>query len=220
MLPKVYIKDIRNYEESNNKNILRLFDTISVSNITELLNIFYGWKEEDACKWLDECFDNGKSIYNIIDEMRNALLGFEDTENKSNKNIEELDENDGYEDLTQYKYLSDWYLKVGMQLMSLGLSYSEFWSLSTSEMYQVYEAIQQKMVMDFNRDMEKQYLSAGLIGGAVWGKLPNEPPKIELEQNKTDDRDVEINTKYGKMSLADYKSLKALEKLGGGLRDE
>lgn len=215
MFPAVYIKSIKEYEHIHNKNILELFSSISINNMIELFNAFYQWDEEKACEFLDESFEKGVGIYEIYLELKNALLGYTDINNESSK---EADEEDAErDDLTQYKFLSDWYLKVGTQLMSMGLTYTEFWNLSTAEMYTVYEAFQNKFINEFNRQMEIEYIAASMQAAAVWGKPLHEAPKITL---KKPEETIISTEKYGDLSLDVYKSVKALEKLGGGISNE
>jgi hypothetical protein len=101
-----------------------------------------------------------------------------------------------------------------MQLMSLGVTYQEFWSFTTKEMYQVFYGIQQKMILDYNAKMQVAYNQAALIGGAVWGKLPNEAPHIHLTKSNDAyfEADEEIDTPMGRMTRGDYNLYKALEK--------
>lgn len=215
MFPAVYIKRIKEYEHTNNKNILELFSSISINNLLELFNAFYNWDEEKSCEFLDNSFEKGIGLYEIYIELKNALLGYKDINNESCREVDEEDEE--REDLTQYKYLSDWYLKVGTQLMSMGLTYTEFWNLSTAEMYTVYEAFQTKYINDINKQIELDYIAASMQAAAVWGKPLSEAPKISL---KKPEETIIHTDKYGDLSLDVYKSVKALEKLGGGLRDE
>ena len=143
-------------------------------------------------------------------ELRNVLLGY--TVNKCDIDEEEKEDNTGtFEDVKQYRFLSDFYMHLCMQLMSLGMSYSEFWSLTTYDMYKAFEAIQQKMVYDYNRHMQGYHMLAGLIGGGVWGKLPKEAPQINMED--LHDPDEEIDTPLGRMTREDYKSAVALQKV-------
>lgn len=212
---KCYIRDIRDYEERTNNNILRLFDNISVSNLVELLMIFNKTSEQETYAFIDKYIENeNNSIVDAFCEIREALLGYKDDEENEINSMLEDDDSSYFDDVSDYKLLSDYYMHLGMQLMSLGLTYSEFWSLSTSEMYQVYNSIEQKMINDFNRQMEIAHLEAGMFGSAVWGKLPKSPPRININELHCD---KVIHTKYGDMTVDAFNSIKALEKLGGGI---
>lgn len=213
LINKAYLKDIREYEESTGKNILRLFDKISISNIVKLIKIFNGEiSDEECCTLIDDYIKNeNKSIIDIYEEMRNALLGYDyNGEHNTDNN-----DNNSYEDINSYKFLTDFYMKLCMQLMSLGVTYKEFWAFTTKEMYQVFYGIQQKIILDYNKEMQIAYNQAALIGGAVWGKLPSKPPQIgnthSDDESYYEDETI-IQTEMGEMTLGDYRLYLALEK--------
>lgn len=217
LVAKCYLKDIREYEENTGKNLLRLFDNISIRNLVTLLKIFNkGIADGEIYLVIDSYLDQ-YGLVEAFEEVKTALLGYKEDEEEQKTQKEEQDIEGTADDVNSYQFLYDYYMHLGMQLMSLGITYTEFWSLTTKEMYQVYEAIQQKMILDFNRQMQIAHISAGLTGGAVWGKLPDKAPRINEEEFR--EEDTVINTKYGEMTLSDYRSLKALEKLGGGINE-
>lgn len=203
-----YLKDIRDYEEKHKINILSLFEKVTFENLIQILNVFYkDLSEEELCQMIDNYLSEDNGVSDLFIELRNSLLGYDvDKDIKRIKEDEEKDISGTYEDITSYKYLSNFYMHLCMQLMSLGMSYSEFWSLTTKEMYQAFEAIQQKMVMDYNREMQVAHTQAALIGGAVWGKLSKEAPHIDIEDLR--DPDELIDTEIGQMTREDYKLYK------------
>lgn len=214
---KVYIRDIRDWEDTYNKNILRLFDKISSSNIIDIISIINKCDTETSSKLLDMLLEE-HTILDIYNELRNILLGYKylDTSEDSEDDSDDKNEdtfNNYYDDMKNYTYLSDYYMHVCMQMMSIGLTYNEFWSLCTKEIYQVFNAINQKQILDYNKQIQINYTTAALIGGAVWGKLPDRVPT--LDPNSFIDEDKVISTEYGDMTLRDYKSIIALMKLGG-----
>lgn len=163
--------------------------------------------EEELCKIIDDYLEEGHGIGDLFIELRNVLVGYDlEKDEKRQRSDEETDIAGTYEDITSYTYLSDFYMHLCMQLMSLGMSYNEFWALTTKEMYQAFEAIQQKMVMDYNREMQYAHTQAALIGGAVWGKLSKEAPHIDMEDLR--DPDEIIETEFGEMTREDYKLMK------------
>lgn len=212
MLPnKCYLKDIKEWEEKHQINVLSLFEVNTLENLMLILSIFYkDMPEDDLYQMIDSLFNSGYGILDLYIELRNVLLGY--TVNKCDNDEEEKEDNTGtFEDVRQYRFLSDFYMHLCMQLMSLGMSYSEFWSLTTYDMYKAFDAIQQKMVYDYNRQMQGYHMLAGLIGGGVWGKLPKEAPQINMED--LHDPDEEIDTPLGRMTREDYKNAVALQKV-------
>jgi len=213
LVNKCYLKDIKEYEESHDVNILTLFEKITFSNLIQILSVFYkNVPEDELYNIVDNYLMEGHSLEELIVEIRNNLLGY-DVE-RAEQRIDEDETNaiaGSYDDIRSYRYLSDFYMHLCMQMLSLGMSYSEFWSLTTKEMYQAFDAIKQKMVLDYNRQMQGYHTLAGLIGGGVWGKLPKEAPQIDLEDLR--DPDEIIQTEFGEMTREDYKSALALNNM-------
>jgi len=214
MVNKCYLKDIKDFEERTNINVLSLFENFSMSNLILIFSIFYkDMQEKEICEIIDSLFSEGYTIEKIFIEIRDILLGYkvEDNEIDEEDNIEKPDITGSFEDIRQYKFLSDFYMHLCMQLMSLGMSYSEFWSLTTRDMYKAFDAIQQKMVFDYNRQMQLAHSQAAMIGGAVWGKLDKKAPQIDIEELHNPDEI--IDTPLGEMTREDYKNAVALQKV-------
>ena len=210
LVNKCYLKDIRDFEEEQKINVLRLFENISISSIKMLLSIIYrNISDEEKYRIIDEYLQSGKGLVDMVEELRNIILGYDVDKYKNREIPDELEEISSLEDVTQYEYLHDFYIHLCMQLMHLGMTYNEFWSLTTKEMYQTYDAMKQKMIMDYNKDMREYHMLANMIAGAVWNKGLKEPPQIDIEEVL--DQSEEINTPYGRMTREDYKNFMAME---------
>ena len=122
-------------------------------------------------------------MYNINrkEEIKEALIGVGDNN--------EADDEDKI-DITEFSSLTDLYTHFNMQLMSVGLSYSEFWAMNTKEMYRVFNSIMIKMQNDTNRELSNYHTLAAMVGGAVWGKLQKEPPKVKINSETNKDVDA------------------------------
>ena len=92
--------------------------------------------------------------------------------------------------------------------MSVGLSYQEFWSMNTKEMYKVFNSIAVKIQNETNRELSNYHTLAAMVGGAVWGKLQKDPPRISIA-NKEADGDVEGLSTEEAVMLAKLKSFAA-----------
>lgn len=213
LVNKCYLKDIRDFEDEQHINVLSLFEKLSVENLVLILSILYRNKETDELyEIIDKYIDEGHSLNDLFIELRNIVLGYDVEEaEKKQRNIDANEIAGTYEDITSYKTLTEFYTHLCMQLMSLGMSYSEFWSLTTREMYQTFEAIQQKMVMDYNREMQIWHNGAAMIGGAVWGKLPDKAPSIDIEELRNPDE--LIDTEEGQMTREEYRIYKKLNNM-------
>ena len=188
------LKDIKEYEDSTGANILNFFNDISFSNLIELVKLGNGKCDEDlACKIIEDYLsipDN--TLLSGILEIKEKLLGYGDNS--------EIDENsEDTVDITKYSSLTELYMHFSMQLMSVGLSYSEFWSMNTKEMYNVFNSICVKMQNETNRELSNYHTLAAMIGGAVWGKLQKEPPKVNLTQHQEEDNSLLIVNELNKI---------------------
>lgn len=207
LVDKCYVKDIRIYEEGSNSNLLDLFDVVSYYNLGVLVSVFRHVDIESAFQFIDyETEQSDVSLIEMFDSIKKAIFIYSDEEVQQ---VEDVDSN-GVDDIRQFNTLTDYYMDVCMQMISLGLTYSEFWGLSTKEIYSLSTALNKKAVDDFNSKLQIAYTEAALFGGAVWGRLPKDAPKIDINEiNKTEI----IETDYGPMSRQDYNSLKVLSAL-------
>ena len=188
------LKDIKEYEDSTGANILNFFNDISFSNLIELVKLGNGKCDEDlACRIIEDYLSiPGNTLLSGILEIKEKLLGY--------GNNNEIDENsEDTVDITKYNSLTELYMHFNMQLMSVGLSYSEFWAMNTKEMYSVFNSICVKMQNVTNRELSNYHTLAAMIGGAVWGKLQKEPPKVNLTQHQEEDNSLLIVNELSKI---------------------
>lgn len=178
--------DIKNYEQETGNSILAFFDDIKISNILDLIKLGNGnCSEEKASQLLDNYLEHDGTLVDAMLEIKKILIGV--------GNNEDIDSEADIIDISDYDSLTDLYITFSMQLMSVGLGYSEFWSMTTKEMYKVFNSILIKMQNETNRELRNYHTLAAMVGGAVWGKLQKEPPKVDLNTraNKYNDLDEE-----------------------------
>lgn len=188
------LKDIKEYEDNTGANILNFFNDISFTNLIELVKLGNGKCDDElAYEILDNYLkEDGNTLLSGLLEIKEKLLGY-----GSNNEIDENSEDTV--DITKYNSLTELYMHFSMQLMSVGLSYSEFWSMNTEEMYSVFNSICVKMQNETNRELSNYHTLAAMIGGAVWGKLQKEPPKVNLTQNQEEDNSLLIVNELSKI---------------------
>ena len=188
------LKDIKEYEDSTGANILSFFDNISFSNLIELVKLGNGKCDDElAYEILDNYLkEDENTLLSGLLEIKEKLLGYGD-------NNEIAENNEDTVDISKYNSLTDLYTHFNMQLMSVGLSYSEFWSMNTKEMYSVFNSICVKMQNETNRELSNYHTLAAMIGGAVWGKLQKEPPKVNLTQHEEEDNSLLIVNELNKI---------------------
>ena len=176
------LMDIKKYESDTGANILSFFDDIRLNYVIDLVKLGNGnCDEQRAAEILDQYLENEGTLVDAILEIKEALIGVGDN------NQEDTEETDKI-DITQYDSLTDLYITFCMQLTSVGLSYGEFWTMTTKEMYKVFNSIAIKIQNETNRDLRNYHTLAAMVGGAVWGKLQKEPPKVDMTtKNKTVD---------------------------------
>lgn len=198
--------DIKNYEYTTGNNILSYFSDIKFDNILDLISLGNNnCGKEAASMILDNYLKSGKSYVDAILEIKEALIG------KGANDEDDVDEEDKV-DISEYESLTDLYIYFSMQLLSVGLSYQEFWSMNTKEMYKVFNSIAIKMQNETNRELNNYHTLAAMIGGAVWGKLQKEPPRVQMVKDKnTDVEDMDIDDA---ILVAKLKSLAGKNKKG------
>lgn len=206
LIKHFYLKDIKKYEDETGNNILNFFNDIRFSYIIDLVRLGNNYcSEEQACNILDEYLENeSNSIVSAMLEIKESLIGIGDN------NDNDVDDNDKI-DITSYNSLTDLYTQFGMELMSVGLSYSEFWDMNTKEMYRVFNSICIKIQNETNRELSNYHTLAAMVGGAVWGKLQKDAPKVDMRTiNKDKDVDDDIailNAKLKSFAAAHNKSI-------------
>lgn len=192
LVRKFYLKDIKEYEDETGNSILKFFNDIKISNLIELIKLGNNNCEDDiAYRILDDYLSiEGNTILTAILEIKEKLLGTSETSD------DELVDNNDIIDITKFESLTDLYTHFSMQLMSVGLSYSEFWAMNTSEMYSVFNSICIKMQNETNRELSNYHTLAAMIGGAVWGKLQKDAPRVDYTKNNIEeDNSLEIVAK-------------------------
>lgn len=175
LVKRFYLKDIKKYEEENNVNLMTFFEDIKLSNVLELIKLGNGWcSDEEAANLLDRYLET-HSLRDALIEIKNCLLGKDMVD----------EESDGVS-VSEYDSLTAIYNDICFNLMSLGISYSEFWDMTTRDMYRAYESIQTKATNDLNRELFLYYTLAAMVGQAVWGKLQKQPPQVKNEREEYD----------------------------------
>lgn len=195
------LKDIKQYEYETGKNILEIFNKLEFSGLIDLISLGNGkCSEEDAYRILERYLrDDGNNLIKAFIEIKDSLLGIGD-------NIDnDVDENDKV-DISKYNSLTDLYIDYSMQLMSVGLGYSEFWSMNTKEIYKVFNSILIKMQNDTNRELSNYHVLAAMVGGAVWGKLQKEPPRVDYADRRREQIENDIDSE----TLVELAKVKAI----------
>lgn len=202
-----YLKDIKKYEDETGNNILSFFEDIKFSNMIDLIRLGNNnCSEEQACDMLEKYLANdSNTIVSVMLEIKENLLGIGDN---SDNDVPDEDK----VDITNYNSLTDLYTQFNMELMSVGLSYSEFWAMNTKEMYRVFNSICIKIQNETNRELSNYHTLAAMVGGAVWGKLQKDAPKVNMtpiNRDKDVDDDVAvINAKLKSLVNTHNKSIK------------
>ena len=173
--------DIKEYEYTNRVNVIDYFNEVNFNHILDLISLGNGkCSMEEASMILDDFLENDHTILDVIMELRKGLFG-------DNIDKEDDTEEESKNDIKKYKSLTDLYTYYCMQLMSIGLSYSEFWNMYVAEMFRTFSSIMIKLQNEQNRELRNYHTLAALVGSAVWGKLPKKPPEVEYIKNKEEE---------------------------------
>lgn len=195
LVNRFYIRDIREYEQENNVNIIKYFeDVFDIYNLIELIKLGNKTGTLEAVNLLYDYLKEGENdLETAYVEIRDTLLG---------KPVEQG--GDGNLQAVEFNSLTDLFNELCKQAMSIGLTYSEFWSMDTKEMYQVVEGIQERKIEQYNEKMIDEHRLALKIGAAVWGKLDKKPYQID-NPNKT----IWLE-EFGEVTMEEYRTLQAL----------
>ena len=186
LLSGFYLKDIVLWERENNANFASLLSPYDIDGLATMLCIGNGGISKGfAFKMMDDYLADDNSIYDIFLYIHKELFG-RDYEDKSSEN-----EKDSVK-VSSYSNLTELYNSFCMQLLSLGISISEFWSLTTSQLYTVLNSIKIKEQNRINSELSQYHALAAMVGQAVWGKLDKKPPQISLG----DDSDADDSAIY------------------------
>lgn len=199
IIDRFYLKDIKEYERKNRVNLIKFFDdSFNLYNLIELIKLGNNVDDEHACMILEEYLgDEDKTIVDAYKEIRDALMGRQVNDNDvTNINTKE------------YESLTDIFHELCKQMLSFGISYTEFWNMSTDEVYKVADGMKDKHIEQLNEDLAKGHLMAGMFGAAVWGKLDKEPPQLELESDT--DNSVIHTEEFGDLTPDEYNIVKSL----------
>lgn len=206
LVKRFNLKDIKEYEQDTGISVIELFNDVTDDyNIVELVKLGnVNYDDTKASSAIDEYLDSGKSYGDAYNEIRECLMG-----------KVSLSESDKI-DIDKYSSLTEVYTDIGMNLMSVGVSYSEFWGMTTSDMYSVSDSIKIKIQSDMQVQLNMAHVAASMVGAAVWGKLDKEPPKIDLT-----DKDESVNIEgIGEMDATTFKNVLALEQVLGKMKNK
>ena len=178
LVKRFYVRDIKKYEEDNDLNLLLHFNDmlkgmyIRTPHLVDFVVLGNGMcSRERACDLLDNyLLDDTHSIYDAVNEIKDKLLGYKDD---GVENEDDLSIND-------YDNFTDMLSEVSMELLKFGVGYSEFWSMTTADMYRMLARLNKNKEDQLNEQLQLAYNEALLTAAAVWGKAPSEAPKVSL----------------------------------------
>ena len=203
LVDKYYVKDIKEFEELTGKSVISILKEQDFDGLVDLIRLGMPSKPtKDKCyDILDQYLLQGHDLLDVFEEVRQCLFGDQMTEEEQEDGI----------NLEEFEYLTDAYNKMCFDIMSVGISYNEFWSFSTKDMYDAFNSCAQKIENDINRQLSLAYNSAALIGASVWGKLPKKVPQVDLVDHSSEI----VQTEYGEMTRGEYNDLVKMQALMG-----
>ena len=203
LVDKYYVKDIKEFEELTGNSVISILTERDFDGLVDLIRLGMPSKPtKDKCyDILDQYLLQGHDLLDVFEEVRQCLFGDQMTEEEQEDGI----------NLEEFEYLTDAYNKMCFDIMSVGISYNEFWSFSTRDMYDAFNSCAQKIENDINRQLSLAYNSAALIGASVWGKLPKKVPQVDL----VDHSNEIVQTEYGEMTRGEYNDLVKMQALMG-----
>lgn len=203
IVKQFFIKDLKNYETDTGDSVIKLFNEFDIRNLLILISLGNGCCSiEDASIILDNYLIESEenSVISALQDIRKCLLG---------ETASETDDTQEGIDITKYRNITALYNEICSQLMSSGINWSEFWDMTTTDIYLAYDGIRTKNNNELNKELAMYHNLAHMVGAAVWGKLGNEIPRVSEEP---ENRIIETE-EYGEIDLETYNAIANLEAL-------
>lgn len=173
------LKDIREYEYTNDRNVLDLFKSFKICNLLELIIIGNNMcSEDDAINKLDTYLENGGSVLDAFLDIKEELTGKRKNEDSDTENSELID-------ISKYESLTELYDEYCAMLMKENFGYSEFWDLSTRNLFRIFETLSIKRQNEINQSLSLAHAQAAMFGQAMAGKLKRKPPQVKLTEDRS-----------------------------------
>lgn len=203
LVKQFFIKDLKNYEVNTGNSVIKLFNEFDIHNLLVLISLGNGGCGEEAAStildnYLMQSEDN--SLITALQDIRKCLLG---------ENSTDIDDTQEGIDISKYKNITELYNYLCFQLMSVGISWSEFWDMSTTDVYSAFNSINVKTRNEINKELAMYHSLASMVGAAVWGKLGSKVPRIDEEPENR----IVKTEEYGDIDLDTYNTIMALEAL-------
>lgn len=199
LVSRYYIKDIKEYEDINRKSLLDNFKDMTIDGLIELIKLGNRNCDDDtAYKILDDYLSEDKGLEDAYIEIKECLFG----------DSEDVEDGSGYS-IENYKDMTEIYSEMCSDLMGVGVSYGEFWDMTTTDIQRAFNSLVSKLERDINRDLVNSHTLAAMIATAFAGKLPKEPPEIEIKKRGDDI----ISTAYGDMDRDSYEMMLTLQNI-------
>lgn len=194
------LKDIKNYEETNRCSLLDFIYNPSILGTLALISLGNGCcGEEEATKILEDSLEKGYGLIDIYTEVRVQLFGEKsvDTEASSEDLI----------DISTFKTLTELYNSFYFNIFkgTNRVGYLEFWEMSTSDIYKLFDVINIQKVNELNERLYEIYMAAALNSAAVCGKLPKQVPTVKPATSK--DKNIKNKKQRLEMQVAAMKSM-------------
>ena len=177
------LKNIKEYEETNHISLLDFIYNISITGTIVFISLGNGCcSDEEATSILEESLNSEYSLTDIYKEIRIQLFG--------EKSVDEKAKDEEVMDISEFKTLTELYSSFYFNIFkgTNRVSYIEFWEMSTSDIYRLFEIINIQRINELNERLYELYIAAGLNSAGVWGKLPKNPPAVKPPKSKNESK--------------------------------
>ena len=195
---KFYLKTLVDFEDSTGMSLLTLLSSASMVSCCTFLQLGNPeLSEEESCDlYIYYIKNNPDARIEMMKEAREKILGVKQEDKEKYNSSDRVE-------LNSMSTLSDLLRKYCSQLMSLGLSYSEFWSMTTDDLYNCFNIFQTRRRNDINQSLWDSYQLALMIAGSVWGKPPKKVPQLK-DESKFENEDFESMVARIEASVDNY----------------
>ena len=167
LIKEIIIRDILDYETSQDINILKELEQCETFILLDLIRLGNKCNEDEAQVILEKAL-NEMELQDIIKNIAECLIG-----KRTNENEETVEQ-------TEYKNFSDILLEFFTQLQSVDetLVFSDFINMSTQFMYRYADGVQKRYINKRNSQLRDEFENAGIFLGALTGKM-DKPPQLD-----------------------------------------
>lgn len=188
--------DIKDYEFKSKKSVIDMLGSLKLKDLIELVQLGNNGMSFDMAKDVVMDYLRDNELTSLIDEIRDKLFPVSRSQEQTSK------------DIKPYKNLTALYRELGQSIRENGVSYSDFWSMTTEDIFEELDLLEEHMINKKQDEVNLAHLTGAFVGMALAGKLEAEPPKVSRKAPKED-----LSKYEGKLGKNNIKILEMMDNM-------